>query len=155
MPDSAQLRGQPETASFTLCGAYMRHSARSRSLPIWVESWVPKRHHSEPTQVLTVRSAFAYACPEGISRSRQTLGRSSFLTPSRSMRCPPVTFTVGILYLSTTSAIRRSSLAFVVPPHMRGTTEYVPSFWMFACARSLMKRDCGSSIASCGHVDNK
>ena len=59
MPDSAQLRGQPDTASFTLCGAYMRHSARSRSLPICVESCVPKRHHSLPTQVFTVRSAFA------------------------------------------------------------------------------------------------
>ena len=50
-----------------------------------------------------------------------------------------------IWYLSTTSAIRRSSDAFVSPPHMRGMTEYVPSFWMLACARSLMKRDCGSS----------
>jgi hypothetical protein len=26
-------------------------------MPIAVESWVPKRHHSEPTQVFTVRSA--------------------------------------------------------------------------------------------------
>ena len=59
MPDSAQLRGQPETASLTLCGAYMRQSARSRSLPICVESCVPKRHHSLPTQVFTVRSALA------------------------------------------------------------------------------------------------
>jgi hypothetical protein len=59
MPDSAQLRGQPDTASFTLCGAYMRHSARSSSWPIFVESCVPKRHHSLPTQVFTVRSAFA------------------------------------------------------------------------------------------------
>ncbi len=59
MPASAQLRGQPLTASLTLCGAYMRHSARSRSLPICVESCVPKRHHSLPTQVFTVRSALA------------------------------------------------------------------------------------------------
>ena len=28
---------------------------------------------------------------------------------------------------------------------LRGTTENVPSFWILACARSLMKRDCGSS----------
>ena len=56
MPRSAQLRGQPLTASLTLCGAYMRQSARSSSLPIGVESWVPKRHHSLPTQVFTVRS---------------------------------------------------------------------------------------------------
>ena len=44
------------------------------------------------------------------------------------MRWPPVTFTVGISNLSTTSAMARSSLALVTPPHMRGTTEYVPSF---------------------------
>src|SRR4051812_15450837 len=132
MPDSAQLRGQPETASLTLCGAYMRHSARSRSWPILVESCTPKRHHSEPTQVFTVRSAFAYAWPDGIPRSRHTEGRSSFFTPRRSIRWPPVTFTVGILYLSTTSAMRRSSDEFVSPPHIRGTTENVPSFWIFA-----------------------
>ncbi len=123
MPDSAQLRGQPDTASFTLCGAYMRHSAFSSSWPMRVESCVPKRHHSDPTHVFTVRSALAYACPEGMSRSFHTAGRSSFFTPRRSMRCPPVTFTVGIPYLSTTSAMRRSSAALVSPPHMRGTTE--------------------------------
>ena len=59
MPASAQLRGQPLTAYFTLCGAYMRHMARSRSLPICVLSCVPMRHHSLPTQVLTVRRALA------------------------------------------------------------------------------------------------
>ena len=32
------------------------------------------------------------------------------------MRWPPVTLTVGILYLSTTSAMRRSSSAVVSPP---------------------------------------
>ena len=69
------------------------------------------------------------------------------------MRWPPVTFTVGMRYLSTTSAMRRSSEAFVSPPHMRGTTENVPSFWMFACTRSLTSRDCGSSRASRGHVE--
>src|SRR5438477_12816085 len=153
IPASAQLRGQPDTASLTLCGAYIRHSARSRSLPIRVEFCVPKRHHSEPTQVFTVRNAFAYAWPEGMPRSRHTEGRSCFFTPSRSMRWPPVTLTVGIRYLSTTSAIRRNSDELVSPPHIRGTTENVPSFWMFACARSLMKRDCGSSLASFGQVE--
>ncbi|EXI73701.1 MAG: hypothetical protein AW07_02387 [Candidatus Accumulibacter sp. SK-11] len=54
--------------------------------------------------------------------SAQTAGRSSFFTPSRSMRWPPVTLTVGIRYLSTASAMRRSSLALVSPPHMRGIT---------------------------------
>src|SRR4029453_9958372 len=94
IPDSAQLRGQPETASFTLCGAYIRHNARSSCWPIVVESCVPNRHHSLPTQVFTVRNALAYAWPDGISRSAHTAGRSAFLTPSRSMRCPPVTLTV-------------------------------------------------------------
>jgi hypothetical protein len=59
IPASAQLRGQPETASFTLCGEYIAHSARSRSLPICVLSWVPNRHHSLPTQVFTVRRLLA------------------------------------------------------------------------------------------------
>src|SRR5438477_9253178 len=155
IPASAQLRGQPDTASFSLCGAYIRHSARASSLPIVVESCVPKRHHSLPTHVFTVRSAFAYACPDGMARSLHTCGKSSFFTPSKSIRCPPVTFTVGILYLSTTSAMRRNSDADVSPPHIRGTTENVPFFWMLACARSLMNRDCGSSSASWGHVDIK
>jgi len=64
-----------------------------------------------------------------------------------------VTFTVGTLYFSATSAMRRSSAGVVSPPSICGTTEYVPSFWMFACARSLMKRLCGSSFASCGQVE--
>jgi hypothetical protein len=38
------------------------------------------------------------------------------------MRWPPVTLTVGIWYLSTASAMRRSSSAVVSPPHMRGIT---------------------------------
>src|SRR5438128_10106795 len=150
MPDSAQLRGQPDTASLTLCGAYIRHSARSRSLPSCVESCVPKRHHSEPTHVFTVRRAFAYAWPDGMPMSRQTPGRSSFFTPSRSMRWPPVTFTVGILYLSTTSAMRRTSSAAVSPPHVRGPMEYVPSFCMCACLRPLMNRQCEASYPSLG-----
>ena len=56
-------------------------------------------------------------------RSDQTAGRSSFLTPKRSMRWPPVTLTMGISNFSTTSAMARSSVAEVTPPHMRGTTE--------------------------------
>ncbi len=59
MPASAQLRGQPETANLTLCGAYIPKKRRSKSLPIWVLSCVPMRHHSEPTQVFTVRKALA------------------------------------------------------------------------------------------------
>jgi hypothetical protein len=86
-------------------------------------------------------------------RSAQTLGRSSFLMPSRSTRAPPVIFTVGTWYFSAMSAITRSSAGVVRPPHMRGTTENVPSFWMLAWARSLTKRDCGSSLASPGQVE--
>ncbi|KLN52113.1 hypothetical protein VPARA_67750 [Variovorax paradoxus] len=55
--------------------------------------------------------------------SFQTPSRSSFFTPSKSMRWPPVTFTVGILYLSAASAMRRSSSGVVWPPHIRGMTE--------------------------------
>ncbi len=39
------------------------------------------------------------------------------------MRWPPVTCTVGMLYFSATSAMRRSSDGVVLPPHMRGITE--------------------------------
>src|SRR5690606_2451332 len=141
MPDSAQLRGHPDTASFTLCGLHMPTRSFSRAIPIAVESWVPKRQNSLPTHVLTVRRLLPYACPEGMSRSAHTCGKSSFLTPSRSMRWPPVTFTIGIAYLSATSAMRRSSDGLVTPPHIRGTTEYVPSFWILACMRSLASRD--------------
>jgi hypothetical protein len=66
------------------------------------------------------------------------------------MRWPPVTFTSGTLYFSATSAMARSSFGLVRPPHMRGTTEKEPSFWMLPCARSLMKRDWASSLYSAG-----
>ena len=54
---SAQLRGQPETAILTLAGVHEPHMNFSMRMPRPVESWVPKRHQSEPTQVFTVRSA--------------------------------------------------------------------------------------------------
>ena len=59
MPDSAQLRGQPDTAIFTLCGVAIFQKVFSMSMPICVESCTPKRHHSLPTHVFTVRSALA------------------------------------------------------------------------------------------------
>src|SRR6185369_9404837 len=83
-----------------------------------------------------------------MSRSAQTFGRSSLRTPSRSMRCPPVIFTIGTSYFSATSAIRRSSAGLVTPPAICGTTENVPSFWMLACTRSLMNRPSRSSTKS-------
>ena len=54
---SAQFRGQPDTAILVLCGVQLPQVIFSRAMPIAVESCVPKRHHSEPTQVLTVRNA--------------------------------------------------------------------------------------------------
>ena len=59
--------------------------------------------------------AFVYACPLGMPRSFQTSGRSSFLMPSRSMRWPPVNFTMGTLYFTATCAMRISSSAVVTP----------------------------------------
>src|SRR5476651_2553099 len=54
---SAQLRGQPDTANLVLCGVQEPQVICSRAIPIAVESCVPKRHHSDPTQVFTVRNA--------------------------------------------------------------------------------------------------
>ena len=39
----------------------------------------------------------------------------------------------------------RNSAADVGAARIRGTTEYVPSFWMLACIRSLTKRERASS----------
>jgi hypothetical protein len=55
MPASAQLRGQPLTASLTLCGEPMPNSIFSSLTPISIERCVPKRQCSAPTQVFTVR----------------------------------------------------------------------------------------------------
>ena len=71
------------------------------------------------------------------------------------MRWPPVTFTVLMLNRSATSAMARSSSGVVTPPHMRGTIEKVPSFWMLACTRSLTKRDCASSRYSNGQAQSR
>ena len=59
--DSAQLRGQPLTAIFSLAGISSRSNFFSRAMPMPIESWVPNRQKRLPTQVFTVRSAFAYA----------------------------------------------------------------------------------------------
>src|SRR3954471_18392495 len=61
---SEQLRGQPDTAILTLAGVQLPHMNFSMRMPRPVESCVPKRHHSDPTQVFTVRSPLAYAAPE-------------------------------------------------------------------------------------------
>ena len=67
-------------------------------------------------------------------------------------RCPPVSLTIGTAYFSATSAIRRSCSGVVTPPRIWGTTENVPSFWMLACTRSLMKRPSRSSGASAPQI---
>ena len=51
----AVARGQPETASLTLCGAYMPNSIFSSFAHVHRQRWVPKRQCSAPTQVFTVR----------------------------------------------------------------------------------------------------
>ena len=137
---SAQFRGQPTAPIFNLCGVYIFSSRRSSSMPAFVESCTPKRQKSVPTHVFTMRTPFVYAWPDGIPKSAQICGKSAFFTPSKSMRWLPVIFTIGTLYFSATSAIRRNSLAEVTPPRIRGTTENVPSFWILACTRSLIKR---------------
>ena len=58
MPLSAQLRGQPRRRT-DLVRCVHAHKSALQVLPIWVLSCVPKRHHSLPTQVFTVRSALA------------------------------------------------------------------------------------------------
>ena len=68
--------------------------------------------------------------------------------PTRSMRWPPVSFTSGTLYFTATWAIRMSSAGVQTPPGISGTTEKVPSRWMLACTRSLMKRASRSSSYS-------
>jgi hypothetical protein len=55
-----------------------------------------------------MRTPLVYAWPDGMPRSAHTFGKSAFLIPSRSMRWLPVIFTIGTLYLSATSAMRRS-----------------------------------------------
>ena len=53
---SAQLRGQPTVAIFTLCGVKRFSKRRSISMPAAVESCVPKRQKSVPTHVFTMRT---------------------------------------------------------------------------------------------------
>ena len=53
--DSAQLRGQPDTASFIFAGDSMPWNRDSSSMPSLVESPVPNRQNSLPTHVFTVR----------------------------------------------------------------------------------------------------
>ncbi|MCY1378485.1 hypothetical protein D9M69_661250 [compost metagenome] len=71
--------------------------------------------------------------------------------PSRSIRCPPVSFTMGTLYLSATSAMRRSCSGDVTPPFIWGTTENVPSRWILAWTRSFTNRASRSSMYSAAH----
>ena len=68
------------------------------------------------------------------------------------MRCPPVSLIIGMRCLSATSAMRRSWSAEVTPPFICGTTENVPSRWMLACTRSLMKRPSRSSTTSAPQI---
>src|SRR5688572_23422540 len=93
-----------------------------------------------------------YAKPDGIPRSAQTFGRSSFLIPSRSMRWPPVSFTIGTAYFSATSAIRRSCSGVVTPPRICGTTEKVPSFWIVG-VHPVVDEPCFAIVGRVGAPD--
>jgi len=57
MVASAQLRGQPDTASLNLCGIHDPQVSSSSRTPRPVEFCVPKRHQVLPAQVFTVRMA--------------------------------------------------------------------------------------------------
>src|SRR5918998_3839814 len=57
--DSAQFLGHPETPILTFAGVQEPHMNFSILTPRPVESCVPKRHHSVPTQVFTVRRPLA------------------------------------------------------------------------------------------------
>ena len=75
---SAQLRGQPTAAIFTLCGVNSCSKRRSISMPALVESCVPKRQNSVPTQVFTMRTPLVYACPTACrGRPRPSAGPPS------------------------------------------------------------------------------
>src|ERR671937_1902668 len=58
---SAQFRGQPLTAIFTLAGNSNPWNRFSIAIPRAVELFVPYRQNSLPTHVLQVRNAFVYA----------------------------------------------------------------------------------------------
>ena len=113
---SAQFRGQPLTAIFTLAGNSNPWNRFSIAIPRPVESFVPNRQKSVPTHVLQVRNAFVYAYPLGIPRSAHTSGSFSFGMPSRSIRWPPVILTIRTLCFFATSPILMSSSAEVIPP---------------------------------------
>ena len=48
-------------------------------MPALVESCVPKRQNSVPTQVFTMRTPLVYAWPDGMPRSAQTFGQVRLL----------------------------------------------------------------------------
>src|SRR5579885_3673808 len=54
---SAQFRGQPLTAIFTLAGNSNPWNVFSMAIPRAVELFVPYRQNSDPTHVLQVRNA--------------------------------------------------------------------------------------------------
>src|SRR6266436_2774549 len=101
--------------------------------PFQLDACLRRILHAEAAKIRAHASlhhahTFGVRLAGGIPKSAQICGRSAFLTPSKSIRWLPVIFTIGTLYFSATSAIRRNSFAEVTPPRMRGTTENVPSF---------------------------
>ena len=113
MVASAQLRGQPETASFTLCGVHEPHcnllelDARGRWNPGCRSGTIRSRRRSSPCAA-PCRRRGPTPCRPRSGRPRPRAAAPS-CTPSRSMRWPPVTLTVGMPNFSATSAIARNS----------------------------------------------
>ena len=69
------MRAQPDTPSFTLAGDHDPHKSRPSFIPKPVESCVPKRQKSVPTQVFTVRSSLEHACPDTMPATFQCVAR--------------------------------------------------------------------------------
>ena len=146
---SAQLRGQPETASFTLAGVHEPHRKRSSLTP-------------SPVEILGAEAA-PVAADAGLHRA-QALGIGLARDHAGGVEVGPHRGQVLLAHAEQVDALAAGDLdgrdlelvghvgdraqlvrAWSSPPHMRGTTEKVPSFWMLACTRSLTKRDCASS----------
>src|SRR4051812_8274545 len=79
---SAQFRGHPLTASFTLAGTSNPWTPSPRATPRPVGPFAPSRQTPLPTPALQGRNPLVYACPAATPRSRHTSGSFSFGIPS-------------------------------------------------------------------------
>ena len=109
---SAQFRGQPAVASFILCG---RLEPLEALLDLRCRASCCRRRRSGRTRCRRRSCRCGTpSCRRGPTACRGRARRPAgppCLMPSRSMRWPPVIFTIGTSYFSATSAMRRSSAA--------------------------------------------